>query len=154
MERTYQATIKDVWDLWTTKEGIESWWGPEGFRTTVKKLDLRAGGELRYAMTAIGPEQVQFMKQAGMSLTTECRIIYTEVVNLRRLAYTHLADFIPGIEPYDIATSVELELVGKEVRMVLTFDAMHDANWTERAVLGHESQLGKLEKVIRNLGVQ
>ena len=26
LERTYKASIDDVWDLWTTKEGLESWW--------------------------------------------------------------------------------------------------------------------------------
>ena len=31
MERTFAAPMEDVWELWTTKEGIESWWGPEGF---------------------------------------------------------------------------------------------------------------------------
>ena len=41
MERTYESSIEDVWDLWATKEGIESWWGPEGFTTEVLKLDLR-----------------------------------------------------------------------------------------------------------------
>jgi uncharacterized protein YndB with AHSA1/START domain len=55
IERTYKASIDDVWNLWTTKQGIESWWGPDGFSTKVMKLDLRAGGELRYAMTATAP---------------------------------------------------------------------------------------------------
>ena len=154
IERTYKAALKDVWNLWTTKEGIESWWGPDGFTTKVRKLDLRAGGELLYAMTATGPDEVEFMKTAGMPLTTECRIIYAEVVTLKRLAYIHLADFIPGIEPYDVATSVEFQSIGKDVRMTLTFDAMHDEEWTQRAVMGHKSQLGKLEEVIRNLGGQ
>jgi uncharacterized protein YndB with AHSA1/START domain len=154
IERTYNAALKDVWDLWTTNEGIESWWGPDGFTTKVNKLDLRAGGELLYAMTATGSDQVEFMKNAGMPLTTECRIIYTEVIARKRLAYTHLADFIPGIAPYDVATLVEFHLIEQDVRMVLTFDAMHDEKWTQRAVMGHESQLGKLEKVIRNLGDQ
>jgi uncharacterized protein YndB with AHSA1/START domain len=86
--------------LWTTKEGIQSWWGPGGFRVTVRKLDLRPGGELQYAMTAIDPPQVAFMKQAGMPLTQELRITLTEVVPHRRLAYVHLADFIPGVEPH------------------------------------------------------
>ena len=31
IERTYEASIEDIWELWTTREGIESWWGPEGF---------------------------------------------------------------------------------------------------------------------------
>ena len=40
IERTFDAPIADVWDLWTTKEGIESWWGPEGFIVTVSRLEL------------------------------------------------------------------------------------------------------------------
>lgn len=148
IERTYKASVEDVWHLWTTKAGIESWWGPDGFTTKVLNLDLRAGGELRYAMTATALPQIEFMKKAGMPLTTEGRLTYTEVTPHQRLAYIHLADFIPGVAPYDVATTVEFHSSGQNVRMVLTFDAMHDEVWTERAVMGHESQLGKLEKAI------
>ena len=148
LERIYRADVQDVWDLWTTKEGIESWWGPGGFAVMVRSLDLRPGGELRYAMTAIDPPQVAFMKRAGMPLTTECRITFTEIVPLRRLAYLHLADFIPGVEPYDVATVVELQETSGEVRMVLTFDAMHSDEWTDRAAMGWESELGKLAAVL------
>jgi uncharacterized protein YndB with AHSA1/START domain len=148
MERVYQAAVRDVWDLWTTKEGIESWWGPGGFTVKVHKLDLRAGGELLYAMTAIDPPQVAFMKKAGMPLTTEARITFTEVVPLERLAYLHLADFIPGVEPYDVATVVELHKTSGGVRMVLTFDAMHNDEWTQRATMGWESEIGKLTALL------
>lgn len=68
LERTYQAPIGDVWALWTTKEGIESWWGPEGFEVKVRSMDLRAGGELLYGMTATAAPQIEFMKKAGMAL--------------------------------------------------------------------------------------
>jgi len=148
IERTYQALIEDLWDLWTTKEGIESWWGPDGFAVKVRMLDLRPGGELAYAMTATAPAQVEFMKNAGMPVTIEARVTYTEVVARRRLAYTHLATFIPGVAPYDVATTVELNPTSQGVRMVLTFDAMHDDPWTQRAVMGWESQLGKLSKLL------
>jgi uncharacterized protein YndB with AHSA1/START domain len=148
LERVYRADVQDVWDLWTTKEGIESWWGPGGFEVTVRQLDLRPGGELLYAMTAVDPPQVAFMKRAGMPLTQELRITFTEVVPRRRLAYVHLADFVPGVEPYDVATVVELHATSDGVRMVLTFDAMHNDEWTERAVMGWESELGKLAAVL------
>jgi uncharacterized protein YndB with AHSA1/START domain len=144
LERTYKAPIEDLWDLWTTKEGIELWWGPDGFAVEVRKIDLRPGGELHYAMTAIGSEQVAFMKKEGMPRTQELRIVYTEVVLRRRLAYVHLADFIPAVEPYDVATSVELYPTKHGVKMVLTFDAMHDEIWTQRAVMGWESELDRL----------
>jgi uncharacterized protein YndB with AHSA1/START domain len=148
LERTFNAPIEDVWNLWTTKDGIESWWGPEGFAVKVRKLDLRPGGELLYAMTATAPDQIEFMKKAGMPLTTESRVIYTEVVPPRRLAYLQLADFIPGIEPYEVPTTVELDQSPQGVRMVLTFAAMHDEHWTSMAVMGWESELGKLAKLL------
>jgi uncharacterized protein YndB with AHSA1/START domain len=87
LERIYDASIEDVWDLWTTKEGIESWWGPDGFRVDVIELDLRPGGQLYYAMTAVAEPQVEFMKKANMPLSTKTRITYTEVTRHKRLAY-------------------------------------------------------------------
>ena len=149
IERTFNAAIEDVWELWTTKEGIESWWGPEGFAVKVRKLELRPGGELAYAMTATAPEQMEFLKKAGMPLTTEARLTYTEVSPRRRLAYTHLADFIPGVTPYEVATTVEFDASPQGVRMVLTFDAMHDEQWTQMAVMGWESELDKLAKLLK-----
>ncbi|MDB4980110.1 MAG: Activator of Hsp90 ATPase 1 family protein [Myxococcales bacterium] len=148
IERSYDAAIEDVWDLWTTKEGIESWWGPEGFTVTVQKLDLRAGGELLYTMTATGPDQIAFMQRAGMPIATKTRITFDDVVPPRRLAYTNLVDFVPGVEPYGASQVIELSASGGQVRMVLTLDAMHDETWTSRAVMGWESELGKLAKVL------
>ena len=91
-----------------------------------------------------------------MPLTHEARITYSEIVPLRRLAYVHLADFIPGVEPYDVATVVELQPTADGVRMTLTFDAMHNDEWTERAVMGWKSELGKADALIatRTMGRQ
>lgn len=149
LERALEGSIEEVWDLWTTKEGIESWWGPDGFAVKVQKLDLRPGGELVYATTAIASDQIEFMKNAGMPLTIETRVTYTEVVPPRRLAYTTRADFIPGVEPYDAATVVELHPSTDGVRLVLTQEAMHDEHWTQMAVMGWQSELDKLARVLK-----
>lgn len=149
LERTYKASIQDVWEMWTTKDGIESWWGPDGFAVEVRKLELRVGGELRYAMIATAEPQIAFMKQHGMPLVVESYIKFTHVDPPHRLAYIHLADFIPGVEPYDVATAVELKASGDRVHLTLSFDAMHEQVWTDRAVMGWESELGKLEKALQ-----
>jgi len=148
LERTFQASPEEVWELWTTREGIESWWGPEGFSVTVGGLDLRPGGDLRYAMTATGPDQVEFMVKAGMPITTQHKLTFTEVDPPRRLAYHDMADFIPGVQPYRVETLVELNEVADGTRLVLTFDAMHDEHWTQMAKLGRESELDRLAKVL------
>jgi hypothetical protein len=52
------------------------------------------------------------------------------------------------VSPYDVATAVDFHASGPRVRMVLTFDAMHDETWTQRAVDGWESELRKLAGVL------
>jgi len=148
IERNYAASIEEVWELWTTKSGIESWWGPEGFEVSVISLQLRPGGQLAYLMTAVGSEQVAFMKHHGMPLSAECKVTYTEVVPPHRLAYKTLADFVPGVFPYEVATSVELSTTRDGVKVTVTSEAMHDDVWTQRARAGHESQLRKLDALM------
>jgi uncharacterized protein YndB with AHSA1/START domain len=154
MERSYRASIEEVWDLWTTKDGIESWWGPEGFEVTVTSIDLRPGGELVYEMTATAPQQVAFMKGAGMPISTECRVTYLDVSPPSRLAYSTFTDFIPGIAPYDVTTVVEFEKTQVGVKLTITSDVMHDDVWTERARAGHESQLRKLDALLSARGTR
>jgi uncharacterized protein YndB with AHSA1/START domain len=152
LERSYPATLDDVWEMWTTPEGLESWWGPDGFHVEVRALDLREGGELRYAMVCDAPEQQAFMRQHGMPLVTEAKITYREVTPKTRLVYTHLADFIPGVAAYDVDTVVELEPRGANVHLRLSFDPMHDTVWTERATMGWQNELGKLAARLARLG--
>ncbi|MGC1462607.1 MAG: SRPBCC domain-containing protein [Terracidiphilus sp.] len=148
IERTYAASILDVWQLWTTKFGIESWWGPEGFDVRVTSIDLRQGGQLVYWMTATAPQQVAFMKQNGMPLSTECKVTYTEVSPPHRLVYKTLTDFVPGVAPYEVTTVVDLQAITDAVKITVSSQAMHNDVWTERARAGHESQLRKLDALM------
>jgi uncharacterized protein YndB with AHSA1/START domain len=148
LERTFDATPEEVWELWTTREGMEAWMGPEGFTVTVRQLDLRPGGDLVYAMTAVGPDQVDYMTRAGMPLVNVQQVKFVEVEPPRRLVTREVADFIPGVEPYEVETIVELTSVPDGTRVVLTFDVMHDDHWTQMAKLGHESELRKLADLL------
>ena len=101
--------IEDVWALWTTKDGVESWWGPEGFGVTVHAHRPAAGR--RDALRDEGqrrPTQIEAMKRAGMPLVTEAKLTYREILPHRRLAYFHAVDFVPGVAAYDVETVVEL----------------------------------------------
>ena len=148
VERTFKASIDDVWELWTTREGMEAWMGPDGFSVIVTELDLRPGGWLTYEMTAVGPEQVEYMTKAGLPLLTRVREKFVEVDAPRRLVTIDIADFIPGVEPYEVETVVEMSEVEGGTRVVITFDAMHDAVWTENAKRGRESELRKLADLL------
>jgi uncharacterized protein YndB with AHSA1/START domain len=148
LERTYEAALEDLWYLWTTKEGFESWWGPQGFRVEVHKLDLRVGGELVYDMIASDPEQIEFMRRMNMPLSHGTHGKFTAITPLQRLEISHLIDFIPGVKPYANDTRVEFFPDGKSVRMVITSDRHQNDEWTQRATQGWESQLTKLPAVL------
>jgi uncharacterized protein YndB with AHSA1/START domain len=148
LQRTYDAPPEEVWELWTTPAGIESWWAPDGFKVEVQKLDLKPGGELIYTMTATAPEQIDFMRNAGMPLTTESRKTYTEISQPSRLAYSSLADFIPDTEPYEFLTTVELTPTGGQVNVTMIVERMHDDVWTARLIAGRENELDNLAKAI------
>lgn len=143
-ERSYEAPVEDLWDLWTTKEGFESWWGPEGFRVEVHRLDARVGGELIYDMIASGAEQIAYMQQAGMPLSHATRGTFVEVEPLRRLTLMHLIDFVPGVEPYENNISVEFSREGRIARMVVSIEPHRDDFWTRQSAAGFESQLTKV----------
>lgn len=144
LERTYDATPEEVWEVLTTKEGIEAIMGPDGFKADVQTLDLRPGGDLLWTMTTVGREQVEYMTRAGLSLVTRQTAQFVVVDPPRRLVTRDHVDFVPGVEPYEVETAFDLEAVDEGTRLVVTFDAMHDALWTENAKLGREQELRKI----------
>ena len=146
--RTYPTSLQRAWELWTTPEGIAMWWGPEGFHVEVHRMDLVPGGELEYSMITDDEGIKAYLAAQGMPAVSRVTIRYTEIVPLRRLAYLNVVDFVPDVERYEVATTVELEPTTDGVRLTLTLDAMHDDAWTERAAAGWVSELGKLEKLL------
>ncbi|WP_433441121.1 SRPBCC family protein [Nonomuraea sp. CA-141351] len=149
LERTYDAPAELIWELCTTAAGLEEWWAPDGFETRVSELELRPSGQLRYTMTATAPEQVAFMRNAGMPLSSELRKTFTEVAPPTRLAYLSRIDFVPGHEPYEHLTTIDIEVAGDRTNVVMTVDPLHDETWTQQHRAHRGDELDNLEAAIR-----
>jgi uncharacterized protein YndB with AHSA1/START domain len=145
IERTYMAHIDDLWDLWTTKDGFESWWAPDGCRSEVHVIEACADGSLRYNMIAVEPAQIADMKLLGLAPSHAVNARFTEFKPNRRLAITHIVDLGPGLKPEECTISVDFVPVGESVRMVVTIQPMRDEEFTRRSVKGFIEQLRKLE---------
>jgi len=52
--RTLRAPRERVFAAWTDPDALPRWWGPAGFSCATEAMDLRPGGEWRFAMT--GPD--------------------------------------------------------------------------------------------------
>lgn len=140
-ERVYEAAVEDVWALWTTKEGLEAWFAPEGMQVEVSALELRVGGTFEHQMTAVGGEQVAYLTNLNRPTTVQVSARFIEMVRHRRLRIRFDMDFVPGVEPYPYDMLVELYAEAGRVRMILTADRHPDPEMTRGAALALDTQL-------------
>ena len=146
IERTYRTRVEELWALWTTKEGFESWWGPKGCRIEVHTIEAREGGTLHYDMIPVQPAEIAEMKQLGLGTSTTARSRFTELKLHRRLVLTEVIDFVPGVKPYEITIAVDFFPTGDTVRMVTTIAPMHDDVFTQTSIRVYIGQLDDLER--------
>ena len=77
ISRVIDAPRELVFEAWTNPEHVAKWWGPDGFTTTTREIDVRVGGAWRFVMH--GPDGVDY----------ENSIEYREIVPPERLVYLH-----------------------------------------------------------------
>ena len=100
-------------------------------------------------MTATAPQQVAFMRDTGNPLSMEVRKTFTEVAPPTRLAYLSLIDFVPGREPYEHLTTIDIEPAGGRTNVVMTVDPLHEEAWTQQHRAHRSNELDNLEAAIR-----
>lgn len=75
--RVFDAPRELVWQAWTDPKQVAHWWGPNGFTTTIEKMDVRPGGAWKHVMH--GPDRVDYPNKS----------VFTEVVKPERIVYSH-----------------------------------------------------------------
>jgi uncharacterized protein YndB with AHSA1/START domain len=146
IERTFRRSVEELWGLWTTKEGFESWWGGEGSRVEVHTIEAREGGTLHYEMIAEAPADITARNQMGLVPASSVRARFTEFRPYRRLILTHVMDFVPGVKSYEQTIAVDFFPVGDSVRMVTTIEPLHNEEFTQTSIRVFTSQLRMLER--------
>ena len=124
IERTFNAPVKLVWQMWTDPDHYAAWYGPTGATIPVAKMDVRVGGSRLICMqvtTPDGPTQMWFTGE------------YREVVEPQLLAYTESISNENG----DILTPSDLGMppdhpVTTEIRV-----ALEDLHGSTRMVMTH-----------------
>jgi uncharacterized protein YndB with AHSA1/START domain len=149
-ERIYRTRVEELWGLWTTKEGFESWWGGEGSRVEVHTIEAREGGALHYEMIAEAPADIATRKQIGLPKpSSSVRARFTEFKPYQRLVLMHVMDFVPGVKPYEQAIEVDFFPAGDTVRMVTTIESLHNEEFTQTSIRVFTGQLEMLERRFR-----
>jgi uncharacterized protein YndB with AHSA1/START domain len=77
VSRLLAASPGQIWSAWVDQAAIAHWWGPEGFTSTVRELDVRDGG--RFEVVMHGPDGAEY----------ENVYLFEKVEAGRRIAYVH-----------------------------------------------------------------
>ena len=123
IERTFDAPIELLWQMWTDPAHFAAWYGPVGASIPVANMDVRVGGTRHLCMAMQTPNGEMQMWFVGE---------YTEVVENRRLVYTDAmsdedgnvmspaAMGMPDGHPETTEVIVELEAVDGKTKMTMT----------------------------------
>ena len=121
IERTFDAAVDLIWQMWTDPEHFKKWYGPTGFTVPVAEMDMRVGGKRLICMES--PDGSMNMWTTGE---------YTEIVPNQRLVYTEsMADEsgnvvspsamgMPDGYPATTEVAVLLEELGGRTKMTMT----------------------------------
>jgi uncharacterized protein YndB with AHSA1/START domain len=102
--RVFDAPRDLVFAAWTDQKHLAQWWGPTGFSTTTRSIDIRSGGVWRFVMH--GPDGRDY----------ENRITYVEIVKPKRIVYRHRGE---DVEPVTFEVEVTFEEVGEKTRLTM-----------------------------------
>jgi uncharacterized protein YndB with AHSA1/START domain len=103
--RVFDAPRELVFEAWTNPKHLVQWWGPNGFTTTIRAIDVRPGGVWRFVMH--GPDGVDY----------ENRIVYNEIVKPERLVYSHGGG--DDVEPVQFHVTVTFEDQGGKTKLIM-----------------------------------
>jgi len=123
MERTFDAPVSLLWQMWTEPEHFAAWYGPTGATLPVAKMDVRRGGTRFVCMevtTPNGPMQMWFTGEYREVIENK-RLVYTESMSNENGDIIAPADMgMPADYPTTTEVHVELEDLCGRTRMVLT----------------------------------
>ena len=123
IERTFDAPVDLIWQMWTQPEHFKKWYGPKGVSVPLVEMDVHVGGKRLVCMEMQMPDRSMKMWFTGE---------YREVAPNKRLVYTEsMADEngnvvspsamgMPEEHPSTTEVTVVLEDLGGRTKMVMT----------------------------------
>jgi uncharacterized protein YndB with AHSA1/START domain len=139
--RVLAASPAQIWLAWADPAAIAHWWGPEGFTSTVRELDVRDGG--RFDVVMLGPDGAEY----------ENVYVFGDVEAGKRVAYVHQGSEEHGLAPSRSVMEIEEVDVDKpQTRVTLRSFYASEADRKRhledfQAAAGARQLLERLERV-------
>ena len=123
IERTFDAPVSTIWQMWTDPEHFRAWYGPMGATIPTADMEVRVGGHRRVAMQMQTPNGAMTMWFTGEYLEVDptTRLVYTEsMVDETDRVLSPAEMGMPDGHAVTTEVVVELEDLGDRTRMVMT----------------------------------
>ena len=123
IERTLDAPVGLIWQMWTAPEHFKAWYGPDGASVPTAKMDVRVGGARLVCMEMATPDGTMQMWFTGeyREVVVDERLVYTESMSDEDGNVKSPADMgMPEGHPETTEVIVQLENLGGRTRMTMT----------------------------------
>ena len=123
IERSFDAPVDLIWQMWTEPEHFSAWYGPNGATVPVAKMDVRVGGSRLVCMEVNTPDGLMQMWFTGeyREVVENERLVYTESMSDENGNVLSPSDMgMPQGHPTTTEITVEFEDVDGRTSMVLT----------------------------------
>lgn len=148
IERTLDAPIELVWQMWTEAEHFSAWYGPTGASIHTARMDATVGGRRHICMQMETPGGEMQMWFVGEYLVVDAptRLVYTESMSDADGNVVSPASLgMPGDHPEVTEIAVELEAIDGRTRMVMTHAGVPADS---QGAMGWNMALDKLEALL------
>jgi uncharacterized protein YndB with AHSA1/START domain len=78
IERTFDAAIDLIWQMWTDPEHFKKWYGPQGFTVPVAEMDVHVGGKRLICMASPDGSMKMWTTGEYVEIVPNERLVYTE----------------------------------------------------------------------------
>ena len=136
LTRTFNAPRTLVFQAWTDPKHLAQWWGPRGFTTEIREMDVKPGGAWRYIMH--GPDGNKYPFDG----------VFVEIVEPERLVFDGSIHASPEQRVWTEVTFADRKGTTEiTVRQLYSFES--DA--TRGASIGWNQQFDRLQEYLAKL---
>lgn len=138
INRTFEAPIKKVFEMWTNPDHFSKWLAPTGFTMEYSKKDLRQGGEIAYKMS--NGEMTHFGKISYNEISPVSKIVYVQSFTDEK-GNLSKPPFEQNWPDFMLSTVTFVDEGDGDTRVTLTWEIQGNATEAERKVF-HEAKPG------------
>lgn len=143
ISRIVSAPRELVWEVMTNPGHVVHWWGPNGFTTTIQKMEVKPSGVWKHMMH--GPDGTDYPNSS----------VFREVVKPERIVYSHGGGKQGGPGVHFVATWT-FEALGDQTKVTIkmVFDTAADREHVIKeygAIEGGKQTLGRLDTYVQDL---